>query len=98
MQVVYKTRKLQKVCEDAEEATKTYGDKMAELIHLRIDQIQSADSVDMLLQFRIGRCHALVGNRKGQYAMDLQHPQRLIFEKKDEQTVEVRILDIEDYH
>ena len=34
-----------------------------------------------MIQFRIGRCHALKGNRKGQYAVDLEHPYRLVFTK-----------------
>ena len=48
----------------------------------RIDEIKAALSVEMLLQFKIGRCHKLKGNRKDQYAMDLVHPYRLVFEKK----------------
>ena len=48
--------------------------------------------------YGIGRCHALEGNRRGQYAMDLAHPYRLIFVEEDEMTVSVRIEQIEDYH
>lgn len=33
-----------------------------------------------MIQFRIGRCHPLHNNRKGQYAVDLVHPYRLVFE------------------
>lgn len=49
---------------------------------MRIDQIKASDSVEQMIQFHIGRCHLLKGNRKNQYAVDLVHPQRLIFEKK----------------
>ena len=58
-----------------------YGRKMAEKIQQRIDQITAADSVEMLIEFHIGRCHPLKQNRKGQYAVDLVHPYRLVFEK-----------------
>ena len=51
---------------------------MAEKIHMRIDQISAALSVEMMIQYRIGRCHPLKGNRKNQYAVDLVHPYRLI--------------------
>lgn len=51
LQVVYRTKKLQKVCEDAEEATKAYGDEMAEIIHQRIDEIRAASSIEMLVKF-----------------------------------------------
>lgn len=71
---------------------------MAEKIHRRIDQISAAYSVEMMVENRIGRCHPLNGDRKGQYAMDLTHPYRLVFEKRNEQIIAVEILEIVDYH
>ena len=86
------------VCEDAEKATRKYGDRMAEMIDQRIGEIESADSVETLIKYRIGRCHQLTGNRKNQYAMDLTHPYRLVFEKKKDKIIAVEILEIVDYH
>ena len=54
-------------------ARKTYNLEMAEKIAQRMTELESADSVDMLLQFQIGRCHPLKGDRRGQFAMDLVH-------------------------
>ena len=71
---------------------------MAEKIHLRIKQILAADSVEILLQYKIGRCHQLKGNRKEQYAMDLVHPYRLVFEKKGNEIQIAKIMEIVDYH
>jgi proteic killer suppression protein len=71
---------------------------MARLIHQRVDELKSAVSVDMLVQYSIGRCHFLEGNRKGKYAMDLVHPYRLIFEQNKAEIQVVRIINIEDYH
>ena len=71
---------------------------MAELIHQRIDEISAADSVEMMIQFHIGRCHALKLNRKGQYAVDLLHPYRLVFEKHGNTIQIAHILEIVDYH
>lgn len=71
---------------------------MARLIHQRVDEIQAADSIEMLVQYSIGRCHQLEGNRKGEYAMDLVHPYRLIFEQNKTDVKLVRIINIEDYH
>ena len=79
MQITYKNNKMKKICNDATVASKEYGDKMAVKIHQRIDEISAALNVEMLLKFKIGRCHSLLNNRKGQYAMDLIHPYRLIF-------------------
>lgn len=98
MEITYKNKKIEKVCTDAKTAEKTYGSKMAEKIHLRIDQITAAESVEMMVQHHIGRCHPLTLNRKGQYAVDLDHPWRLIFEKKKDAIQVVRIIEITDYH
>lgn len=71
---------------------------MAELIHLRIDQLNAAETVEEMINFSIGRCHQLNGNREGQYALDLAHPYRLIFVKIDDQIQIVKIIEIVDYH
>jgi proteic killer suppression protein len=71
---------------------------MAVLIFRRIDQIQASPDVDFMILHRIGRCHALKGNRKGQYAVDLVHPYRMLFEKQDEEIQIARIVEITDYH
>lgn len=71
---------------------------MSNKIHQRIDEIRAADTVEMMVQFHIGRCHPLVNNRKGQYAVDLVHPYRLIFEKNGDEIQIANILEIVDYH
>ena len=96
--VKYKSKKLEKVCTNFSCAKKDYGERMATLIHQRIDEIKAATSVDMLIQFSIGRCHQLQGNRKGEYAMDLVHPYRLVFENNDKAIQFVKIINIEDYN
>lgn len=98
MEVSYRTSQMRKVCEKAAVAKKLYGVEMADKIQERIDQLRAFDSVEMLVQFRIGRCHPLTGDRKGQYAMDLTHPYRLVFEKKRGKIVAVEIIEIVDYH
>lgn len=98
MDITYKNKKIKKVCTDANAAEKMYGRKMAEKIQQRIDQITAADSVEMLIEFHIGRCHPLTQNRKGQYAVDLVHPYRLVFEKKGDEIQIAIVLEIVDYH
>ena len=87
-----------KVCTNASYAERKYGSDMAEKIHQRIDEIDASETVEEMIQFHIGRCHQLNGNLKGQYAMDLIHPQRLIFEKRGNEIQIVRIIEITDYH
>lgn len=98
LRVTYKSNHLSRVCTDYSEAKREYGERMAYLIHQRIDQLKAADSVEMLVQFSIGRCHALSGNRKGEYAMDLVHPFRLVFQNKSGSISVIRVINIEDYH
>ena len=98
MDITYKNKKIEKVCTDAKTAERTYGREMAEKIHQRIDEITAADTVEMMIRFHIGRCHSLVQNRKGQYAVDLVHPYRLVFEKNGDEIQIANILEIVDYH
>lgn len=98
MQIEYKNSKIKKVCTNALEAEKKHGKEMAEKIHLRIDQISAALSVEMMIQYKIGRCHPLKGNRTNQYAVDLVHPYRLVFEKIGNQIQIANIMEIVDYH
>ena len=98
MTVEYKSRSIEKVCTQASVATRQYGVRMAELIQQRIDEIKAADSVEQMIQFKIGRCHALTQNRKGHYAVDLVHPQRLVFEQNGKDIQIANIIEIVDYH
>ena len=98
MDITYKNRKIEKVCTDAKAAERTYGREMADKIHQRIDEIDAADTVEMMIQCHIGRCHPLINNRKGQYAVDLVHPYRLVFEKQGTEIQIAHIMEIVDYH
>ena len=98
MDITYKNNKIKKVCTDAKTAERTYGQEMADKIHHRIDEISAADTVEMMIQFHIGRCHPLSQNSKGQSAVDLVHPYRLVFEKNGDKIQIANILEIVDYH
>ena len=98
MEVVYKNHGLERVCTNFTAASKKYGDRMANIIQIRVKYIKSARDVEEMLRLRIGRCHALKGDRAGQYAMDLVHPYRLIFEKLGDVIQIARIVEIVDYH
>ena len=81
LDITYKNRKIERICTNAKVADREYGSQMSAKIHMRIDEIRAVDTVEEMIQFRIGRCHALKGNRKGQYAVDLELPYRLVFTK-----------------
>lgn len=98
MQIVYKSHKIEKICTVASETVKLYGLDMARKIHQRIDELSAAESVNEMVQYGIGRCHLLKGNRKGEYALDLVHPYRLIFKIINDSIDVVCIREIVDYH
>lgn len=98
MQIEYKNTKIEKICTNAYEAEKKHGREMAGKIRMRIRQIEAAMSVEEMVAMRIGRCHPLQGQRKEQYAVDLVHPYRLVFEKKGDVIQVARIIEIIDYH
>lgn len=98
MQIEYKNKEIMKICTTYSYAVKKHGDRMAERIFRRINEITATDSVEDLIKYSIGRCHPLKEDRKGQYAMDLVHPYRLVFKKKNENSIIVIILEVTDYH
>lgn len=98
MIITYRSKKLEKVCTSPSLAERKYGRGMAEKISQRIDEISAADNVELMVKFRIGRCHALHSNRAGQYAVDLVHPYRLVFEVNGNEIQIANIVEIVDYH
>ena len=111
MEVEFATRRLQKVCNSEKESTREYGDRCARLLRRRLWEIDAAESLGDLLRLPGPRCHALTGDRGGQYAVDLEYPKRLVFEPADDPVprrpdggVEVatvkrgRVIGVVDYH
>lgn len=46
MDITYKDKKIKNICMDAKVADRTYGNEMSEKIHMRLDQIRAADTVE----------------------------------------------------
>lgn len=98
MDISYKNKNLERICTCKEKAKSEYGARMAVKIMQRINEITAAESVEEMIQFRIGRCHQLTGYRCGEYAVDLVQPYRLVFIKVQDSLQLVRITEITDYH
>ena len=98
MEVTFKTKKLRRECTELKVTNRVYGNLMAEKIRQRIREINGASTVEMLVEGSIGRCHPLKGERAGEYAMDLVHPYRLVFQKVQDTVQIAQITSIEDYH
>ncbi len=109
MYIEFKKKKLRKQCESFAALRKAFGDIIAKQVVKRLNALKAADCIEDLDPLPPTRCHPLKGNRKGQYAMNVGQPYRLIFEPlaetrivRDEKETRpergVRILAIEDYH
>ena len=92
----YQNRDIEKICTNADFAKKKLSPKMYSKICKRISEIQSANSIQALIN--IGRCHKLTGKREDQYAIDLVHPYRLIFKFFNDKEPTAQICEIVNYH
>ena len=50
---------------------------MAKKIFMRLEQFRAAENLSVMKNF--GRCHELKADREGQLAIDLIHPDRMVF-------------------
>ncbi|MFY9146400.1 MAG: type II toxin-antitoxin system RelE/ParE family toxin [Bacillota bacterium] len=111
MYIEFRTKKLRRVCECERQARREYGPENAKKLVQRLNEIMASENLFQLMQIPAARCHPLTGDRDGQWAVDLCHPYRLIFEPAGDQSkylvgghvdvrkvTRVRILRIEDYH
>lgn len=83
---------------------------MARTIMTRLAVLREAPTLSTVPTMPPDRCHQLHGNRAGQYAVDLTHPYRLIFEAGDtpgckaggaiktDEVAAITIIEVIDYH
>ena len=112
MQIYFRTKQIAKICNEKNQALKKLGKHSALKLQQRLAQIQAAENLSILTNFPMpGRCHPLKAKRKNQYAMDLKHPLRLVFEPcngdfnwkennfiTENKVKEIIIIEITDYH
>jgi proteic killer suppression protein len=88
-----------------------FGTENAKKIKLRMAVLVAANCLEDVPTHVPERRHQLTGNREGQFAVDLKHPFRLVFEPNHNplplgrdggldlrRVSAVSILEIEDYH
>lgn len=110
MEVTFASQKLMKLCNSAGKLRGKYGPRMADLIAQRLQDLAAAETLEVMRTLP-GRCHELTGNLKGSLALDLVHPDRLVFRPANDplpqkpdwglewtQVTAVEITDIGDYH
>lgn len=110
MEVTYKNKTLKKYAEDARFSVQRLGKTRSNLYLQRISDLFAAETLEDVRNLP-GRYHELTGNRKGQWACDLEQPYRLIFEPHEDpiptngngqyvwlEIKGVEIIDIDNYH
>jgi toxin HigB-1 len=111
MDIAFSSEKLRRVFNSDSQLRRKYGDRQAKRIQQRLFELYAAESLADVSHLPPPRCHALTGDRAGQFAVDVIHPYRLIFEPAhtpiprladgsvDRASVTaIRILEVEDYH
>ena len=111
MEITFRTRKLQKIFNSCKGIKRNYGDRMARAIQNRLAVLKNASKLSLVPTSRPERLHQLSGNRKGQFAVDLVHPQRLVLEPNHDpvpeneeggidkdQVTAITIIEVTDYH
>lgn len=111
MEIVFRTKKLDKTFNAAGALQKAYGERMAKTVRKRLAVLKHARTLSQVPTTQLGRCHQLKGRRNEQYAVDLVHPARLVFEpnhkpfprKADggidtDQVTVITIIEVIDYH
>jgi len=111
MDIVFKSKKLERTLNSEKEIYRKYGEGIGRLLMRRLQFLRSAPTLADVPQKPPERCHELSGDRKGEFAMDLKHPYRLIFRpyhdpvpRKEDSGIDlnkitkIEIFTIEDYH
>ena len=111
MEIIFRTRKLAKIFNSTSALQKAYGDRTAQTIMRRLAVLKNASTLSLVPTTKPERCHQLTGDRRGQYAIDLIHPHRLIFKATHEplprkengaidtdQVTAITVIAVVDYH
>lgn len=111
MDITYNNDRDRALFNDQGKLARGYGNRMADCIIRRQQQMSAAENLFVLSKLPQTGCHALHGDREGALAAYLVHPFRLVFAPDHEplpktpdggldwtRVTAVKILRVEDYH
>ena len=78
MDITFANHQLERVLHEEKRLLKKYGSR-AKLIRQRLSELRAADSLSVMRTLPAAGCHHLTGDRKGQFAVNVGHPFRMIF-------------------
>ena len=79
LEITFKTRKIAKIYNSEKDLCKALGNDQAKKVMMRLYVLRNAPSLLHVPNKPPERLHLLTGKRRGQFAVDLKHPKRLIF-------------------
>ena len=110
MNITFAAKKLNKIANDDRKMVKELGKIRADKLRTRLSQLQDAATLEDV-RYLPGNYHELIGDRKGQWACDLDQPYRLIFTPHEDpipinehgqyiwsEIVGVEVIEIINYH
>ena len=77
--LLFSDRKLQKICNDQRLLIAEYGEQNGKKIMRRLTELALADNLAEIPTTPPPRRHQLKNNRKGQFAVYIKHPFRIVF-------------------
>ena len=111
MEIRFSSRKMATLFNTGRELVRKYGPQQARRIQMRLNILKAADNLDQVPSTPPTRRHELSDNRKGQFAVDIEHHQRLTFQpnhsplpRKPDGGIDlkkitvIKIIRVEDYH
>ena len=110
MEILFATNKLKKTFNSENELVRVYG-MLAQKIKLRMNVLRNAPNLAAVPITPPDRCHGLIADRAGQFAVDLSHPNRLVFKPSEnppprnkdgdidkEKVISITIIEVVNYH
>ncbi|MCK5493852.1 MAG: type II toxin-antitoxin system RelE/ParE family toxin [Candidatus Omnitrophica bacterium] len=104
MEILYRTKKLEKILQDKRLIQREYGADKLKKIVLRLEQLSNANTLQDIEVIKNAKLHPLHDDYKGFFAVKINKNYRLIFEPMDGENMIsstitiVKIEKIEDYH
>jgi toxin HigB-1 len=110
VEITFADKKLNALADDYKMCCRKLGEKRAKLFMKRLNALQAAMTLEDVRALP-GHFHELTGDRKGQWACDLDHPYRLVFTPHEDpipvnehgqyiwlEITGVEVIEIADYH
>jgi len=111
MEVRFSRKRIAKLCSTSRGMVKEWGADCAKRLQQRLAELEAAETLDDMRALPGARCHESTGHRRGQLAVDLTHPYRLVFEPDHEprpekpdggldwrQVTRIVVIQVVDYH